>query len=107
MDTLTTQAARQLRGLLLRLVYVNHNTQASRTNSTLLWAVVQREGYDFTRDDVLTMLQDLRERGYIRYEQHYEGEGRTRRLRLFNIEMAPAGRDIIDGLKADAAVQVD
>lgn len=98
------QRDRQLRGLLLRLLYLNHSRQDKRANSTLLAAVLQREGYDFSDDQVLTMLQDLRDRDYLRFQHIKKASGR---VYLFNIELTSKGRDLMDGISADPAVQND
>lgn len=98
---LEPKAARQLRGLLLELVYVNHNRQATRLTSTVLRGTLQREGYQFSRNEVLTMLQDLRDRGYLRYQQMRDGDDR---FFLYEIEITPDGRDVIDGVKDDPVV---
>src|SRR5690242_18325318 len=95
----------QLCGTLLRYVYVNHNAQLPRTNSTQLHSVLQREGYiDFTGNEVLTAIQVLRDRGYLRYEQRRDfGTGR---MFLFNIELTASGRDVFMGIKSDPAVDI-
>jgi hypothetical protein len=94
----------QLSGILLRLLYVNHNAQGPHTNSTVLRAVLQREGYDFTGDEVLTALQVLRDREYVRYQQRRDFA--AGRLFLFEIEITAKGRDVFSGLIRDPAVDV-
>jgi hypothetical protein len=94
---------RFLRGRLLRLVYLNHNAQRTRLTSVALHAVLHSEGFGFTEDHVLTQLQDLQDRGYIRYHQVRRGA----RMHLFDIELTSAGRDCQTGLKPDAAVLTD
>jgi hypothetical protein len=96
-------AARQLRGVLLRLLYVNHNRQLHRPSSTALWSVVQRKGYEFVREDIITILQDLKQRGYVVYEQMRDAGS----VRLLSIEITHRGRDVCDKYKSDPAVQVD
>lgn len=103
-EMLSSMAARQLRGMILRLVYVNWSKQGERLNTTLIWSVLDREGYRFSPDDVVTMTQDLRDRGYLRFEQIRDS---ARRVHLFNIELTATGRDLWDKLSSDVAVQVD
>jgi hypothetical protein len=93
--------ARQLRGLILTLVYLNQNRQGSRLTSTVIRGTLQREGYQFNRNDVLTILQDLRDRDYVRYSQVRDDDGR---MFVFDIELAARGRDLVDGIIADPAV---
>ena len=94
-------AARQLRGLILTLVYVNHRRQGSRLTSTVIRGTLQREGYQFSRNDVLTMIQDLQDRDYLRYKQMRDSDGR---MFIFEIEITAQGRDVVDGYKADPVV---
>ncbi len=98
---LEPKAARQLRGLILTLVYINHGRQASRLTSTVLRGTLQREGYQFTRNDVLTILQDLKDRDFVRYSQMRDGD---ERLFIFNVEITARGRDLVDGMISDPAV---
>ncbi len=102
---LDPKGARQLRGMILRLVYVNHNAQGTRLNSTLIWGVLDREGWRFSLDDVLTMTQDLSDRGYLRFQKMRDPV--KNRWHLFAIELTAEGRDLFDGLKEDPAVQTD
>ncbi len=94
--------ARQLRGLILTLVYVNQRRQGNRLTSTVIRGTLQREGYQFSRNDVLTILQDLKDRDYLRYSQMRDDD---ERLFIFNIEITAIGRDLIDGYIPDDTVQ--
>jgi hypothetical protein len=98
---LDPMAARQLRGLILTLVYVNHRRQGARLTSTVIRGTLQREGYQFSRNDVLAMLQDLKDRDYLRYRQM---RGDDERLFIFEIEITSSGRDLVDGYETDQAV---
>ena len=99
---LDPMAARQLRGLILTLVYVNHRRQGARLTSTVIRGTLQREGYQFSRNDVLAMLQDLADRQYIRYSSMRDGDDR---MFIFAIEITARGRDLVDALISDPAVQ--
>lgn len=94
-------AERQLRGLLLRLLFVNHNMQQRRLTSTMLDSVLKREGHQFTREDVVTQLQDLKDRGYVRFEQV---RMENYRVHLFNIEITSIGRDVFVGNRPDPMI---
>ncbi len=98
------QAARHLRGLILRLIYLNHNAQRKRLTSTVIRGTLEREGWGFDPEDVITMLQDLKERGYIRFKSVRVPVFPN--VHLFEIELLPPGRDLCDGIGEDAAVQV-
>ncbi len=100
-EILDPMSARQLRGLILTLVYVNHRRQGSRLTSTVIRGTLQREGYQFSRNDVMAMLQDLRDRDYLRYRSMKGGDDRTF---IFEIEITAKGRDLVDELIEDPAV---
>lgn len=98
------KTARYLRGLVLRLIYLNHNRQRARLSSTQIRGALQIEGYNqFGRDDVLTVLQDLKDRGYVRYKQMRDAD---ERVYLFEIELTAQGRDLCDLITEDPAVLV-
>lgn len=101
-DRLEPKAARQLRGLILTMVYVNHNRQRTRLTSTVIGGTLHSEGYQFSRQDILTMIQDMRERGYLRFQSMRDDDSH---LFIFEIELTSAGRDLVDGLRTDPAVQ--
>lgn len=98
---LDPMAARQLRGLILTLVYLNHRRQGARLTSTVIRGTLQREGYQFSRNDILAMLQDLRDRDCLRYRQMRDADDRAF---IFEIEITAHGRDLMDGLESDPAV---
>jgi hypothetical protein len=98
---LDPMAARQLRGLILTLVYVNHRRQGARLTSTVIRGTLSREGYQFSRNDVLSMLQDLKDRDYLRYSQMKDTD---ERIFIFAIEITAAGRDLVDGYDTDPTV---
>jgi len=94
----------RLDGMLLCLIYLNHKAQLQRTNSTLLSAVLWREGYDFNGYDVPTVLQSLRDRGYLFYQQRRDSS--ANRMFLFEIEITAHGRDLVSGIISDPEVSV-
>ena len=100
-QVLDPMAARQLRGLILTLVYVNHRRQAARLTSTVIRGTLQREGYQFARNDVISMLQDMKDRDYLRYLSMRDGDDR---IFIFSIEITAKGRDLVDELIQDPAV---
>jgi hypothetical protein len=100
-QVLDPMAARQLRGLILTLVYVNHRRQNARLTSTVIRGTLQREGYQFSRNDVMAMIQDLKDRDFLRYSSMRDGDGRSF---IFAIEITARGRDLVDELITDPAV---
>jgi hypothetical protein len=97
--------SKRLRGMVLELLQTNHDQQQSRFDSSMLWsALVRGLGFDASENDVITVLQDLEGRGYVRYE-----EIRNQRLgiyRIVKIELCPKGRDLLEGTITDPAVEV-
>lgn len=97
---LDSEAIRVLRGNILKLLCTRHNLQAPRMDDTALTAALQGLGYgDLLTPDVVTMLQDLRDRGYVRYEERRDF--RTRRLSLSKVELTAMGRDVVEGSVAE------
>lgn len=97
--------SKRMRGMILQLLQTNHEQQRSRFDSSMLWsALVRGLGFDASENDVITVLQDLCDRGYIKYV-----EQRNRRLgeyRIVQIELCPKGRDLLEGTIEDPAVEV-
>ncbi|HZU33724.1 MAG TPA: hypothetical protein VFB79_21600 [Candidatus Angelobacter sp.] len=89
------ETRRRLRGEILELVCEGHDQQHSRFTDAILWGVLQRLKYDCSQNDVITHLQDLQGRGYLKFEQ--EKQGRTSKVRISLIEITPRGRDLVEG----------
>jgi len=93
---------KRLRGVVLELVYTGHREQRSRLDDVALWGLLQELQYDVSQNDVLTLLQDLRERSLLTFEEKKNRFfGRTE-IRL--IQITPQGRDLVEGTTTDAAV---
>jgi hypothetical protein len=95
------KADAQLRGLIMTLVYINHKRQRHRLTSTVIHGTIAREGYQFSRNDVITAIQDLRDRGYLRFQQVRDADDTTF---IESIEIIPKGRDLVDRRFDDPAV---
>jgi hypothetical protein len=97
--------SKRMRGMILELLQTNHDQQRSRFDSSMLWsALVRGLGFDASLNDVLTVLQDLCDRGYVKYT-----EIRNVKLgeyRIVQIELTPKGRDLLEGTITDPAVDV-
>jgi len=96
---------KRLRGVILELLCLNHDKQESRFTSSALWsAAVRGLGFEASKNDVVTMLQDLKARGYVEYvlrKNDQDGE-----IRIYNIELCPKGRDLLEGTTEDPAVEL-
>jgi hypothetical protein len=96
---------KRLRGVILELLQTNHDKQESRFTSTALWsAAVRGLGFDVSRNEVVTMLQDLKGRGYVDFTLKKNED--TGEIRIFNIELCPKGRDLLEGTIEDPAVEL-
>lgn len=97
--------SKRMRGMILELLQTNHDQQRSRFDSSMLWsALVRGLGFDASENDVLTVLQDLSGRGYVTYTE--VKNLRRGEYRIVQIELAPKGRDLLEGTIADPAVEV-
>ncbi len=101
---LAVETRKRLRGEILELVDEGHHEQRSRFTDVILWGVLQRLKYDVSQNDVVTLLQDLKDRGYISFDQ--VKDQRTGKVRISQIQITPDGRDLLEGTTADAAVNI-
>jgi hypothetical protein len=101
---LAVETRKRLRGEILELVDEGHQEQRSRFTDAILWGVLQRLKYDVSQNDVITVLQDLKDRTYLAFEQ--VKEPRTGKVRISQIQITPAGRDLLEGTRTDAAVNI-
>ena len=103
-SSLTVEAWKRLRGAILELVDEGHREQRSRMNDLVLWGVLQKLLYDVSQNDVITLLQDLGDRGYLAFTQ--TKNPRTSEVRISQIQITPKGRDVLEGTEPDPAVHV-
>ena len=97
-------ALKRHRGMLLRFAYDNHNDQHSRLDDQAMWGVMMGMGVTLGQNEVITMLQDLCDRGYMRCKSKMNVI--TGRVQLREIELTHKGRDLVDGVTDDAAITV-
>lgn len=95
---------KRIRGVILELVNEGHQSQSSRLNDVMVWALLQKMLYDVGQNDVVTILQDLQERGYLKFKE--EKDRRTNVVRISLIQITPEGRDLLEGTEPDPAVTV-
>lgn len=101
----TAQIKRRLRGMILRLVYENHEKQNHRLDDVTLTGVLERLQFDVYVNLVREVLQDLEERKLINFEQ--QRDRYTGKTAIRKIQILPAGRDVIEGTTSDPAVDVE
>lgn len=95
MSVAMAEARRRLRGEILELVCEGHDAQHSRFTDAILWGVLQRLKYDCSQNEVATLLQDLKARGLLEFNQ--EKRGRSNEVRITLIQITPRGRDLVEG----------
>jgi predicted transcriptional regulator len=103
-SALAVEAWKRLRGQILELVDEGHKEQRSRLTAIILWGVLQRLKYDVSENDVITLLQDLKERGYLALNE--EKNRRNGYVTISQIQITPRGRDLLEGTLTDPAVHV-
>jgi DNA-binding PadR family transcriptional regulator len=96
---------RRLRGVMLKLVYENHEAQQYRLDDVTLTGVLERLQFDVYVNLVREILQDLNERGFISYES--EKNRTTGAHPIRKIKITPKGRDLIEKTTTDPAVEVE
>lgn len=101
------EQVKRLRGAILELVYTRHRGQQSRMDHVALWHMLVELQHDAGEDDVITVLQDLQERGYLFFAQ--KKNRYSNRTEISLIQITPKGRDLVEeavskGASPDAAV---
>ncbi|MGD0014841.1 MAG: hypothetical protein ABSD56_10515 [Bryobacteraceae bacterium] len=96
---------RRLRGLLLVLIYENHEQQRHRLDDLTLWGALDRLHFDIARNEIRTLLQDLAERDCIAFTEDRNLE--TGHTALRQIMLRPHGRDLVEKTVADAAIWME
>ncbi len=99
---LQTAAKRRQRGKIL--AWLATSAPLAISDANMLYRLLDDSGESLTIGDVHELLRDLKERGYLRYEQKRTPQ---RDLPVIQwIRLNPAGRDILEGTKTDPAVDV-
>jgi transcription initiation factor IIE alpha subunit len=99
------QLKRRLRGVILQLVYENHEKQKHRLDDVTLTGVLERLQFDVYVNLVREILQDLQERKLLSFELVKDRQ--TGRMSIMRVQISPAGRDIVEKTTADPAVDVE
>ncbi len=96
MDITQADNIRQLRATILRTVYDNHRQQQSRLRLVLLEGMLERLFFEVSRNDLVTVLQDLKERGYLRFTE--KKDPWTHKIEIGEMQITPEGRDLVEAL---------
>jgi DNA-binding PadR family transcriptional regulator len=93
----TEERANQLkrhRGVILQFLDSNHFQQLSRMDDVEMWGLMMDMGYRVGQEYVITLLQDLSDRGYVTLRPEMNRlNGRTH---LKQIQITPKGRDLVN-----------
>jgi predicted transcriptional regulator len=92
---------KRTRAVIIELLNIRHSEQRSRPDHVLMWHMLLDLGADASENEVLTLLQDLFDRGYVAYRE--EKDRRTSRVSISQIQLTPKGRDLIEGTITDPA----
>ncbi len=99
------QQKRRLRGVVLKLIYENHESQKHRLDDVTLTGVLERLQFDVYVNLVREILQDLQERRLINFDLERNRVTGTSAIR--QIQITPGGRDIIEKTSSNPAVEVE
>ncbi len=94
MSTIDARTKKRLRFVILQLIYEQHEKQRHRHSDVTLTGVLVRLGHDVYVDLVRALLQDMKERELIDYD--YSKDRQNGKLSIFNIEVRPRGRDLVE-----------
>jgi hypothetical protein len=99
---------RNLRAAILQVVYDNHFGRRSRLRLTPLHGAIDRLRFvDVSEDELVTVLEDLKERGYLTFSRDEEKWRKHRELVIGEIQITPLGRDLVEKTRVDIAVNFD
>ncbi len=105
MNEMTPALSRRMRGQILMLLRARHNSQQTRFDDVGLTHALRALACTVSIQDVVTLLQDLADRKYVRYRQTRDSY--TGRVYLERIELTSAGRDQAEeNVATDPAVEL-
>lgn len=99
-----TGQVKRIRGAIVEVLYVRHQAQQSRVDHVALWHILRELGCDVGENDTLTQLQDMSDRGYLRYTERRDR--RTNRVDVSMIQLTSRGRDLYEQTIEDPAVSL-
>ncbi len=99
------QDKRRLRGMILKLLYQNHEAQRTRLDDVTLAGVLERLQFDVYVNLIREILQDLKDRGLVSFETQRDKVSGYFAIR--QIQITPSGRDIIEKTSINPAVDVE
>ena len=104
MSEIAANHLKRYRGLALQFVYGNHHRQLPPMDDLQVWGMFMGLGQTVGQNDVLTLLQDLRDRGYLTFIE--KPNRLTGRVEISRIQITPSGRDLVEYTHEDRAVLI-
>jgi hypothetical protein len=96
MHILQANNIRGLRATILQIVYDNHFKRNSRLRLTPLHGALERLFFDISEDELVTVLEDLQERGCLTFTRDEKKWKKSRELVIGEIQITPKGRDLVE-----------
>jgi hypothetical protein len=94
---------KQFRGEVLRMLAVRHGQQQSRMDDVALCHALRSLAWEVDLNDVVTILQEMQGRGWVKFRQLRSIY--NRRVELSQIEILPDGQDLYDQTTTNPAVE--
>ena len=92
----------RFRGDVLTVLAGNHLSQLSRMDDVELCHALQSLAWDCELKDVVTIVQEMAGRNWVRYE--WRRNRISQRVELYAIEILPEGQDLVDETTRHIAV---
>lgn len=94
---------KRFRGEILRMLAVRHGQQQSRMDDVALCHALRSLAWDVDINDVVTILQEMQGRNWVKFRQLRSIY--NRRVELSQIEILPDGQDLYDQTAQHPAVE--
>ena len=104
MSILQADNVRNLRGAILQIIYDNHFQRRSRLRLVNLHGALERLFFGVSEDELVTVLEDMKERGVLTYSQDEQRWRKSREVVIGEIQITPLGRDLVEKTQTIAAV---
>jgi hypothetical protein len=104
MDALETAQLARHRGVIMQFIRNNHFAQRSHMDDLTLWTLMTRMGFTVSQDYVFTLLQELRDADYVKYQEKVDNRKGTKWME--RIELTTAGRRLLEGYTGDPLVLI-
>jgi hypothetical protein len=94
---------KRFRGEVLRMLAVRHGQQQSRMDDVALCHALRSLAWEVDINDVVTILQEMKQREWVTFR--FIKSIYNRRTEISQIEIMPAGQDLMDQTTTNPAVE--